>query len=331
MTESHLSPSALVRWGRHGLNASRGALIGIAETVPGVSGGTIALMTGVYETVLGSASHVITGMRATIADGIRGRGLTRARREFSAVNWAVIVPLLLGMVVALVIAARIMGDLIHDHPETMRGLFLGLVLASLIVPYRLAANADHPRRPEGRWGPADLLLAVIAAAATFAIVSLPRTELVASPAILIPAGAVTITALVLPGLSGSFLLLTMGLYEPTLEAVNTRDWGYLGFLALGCFIGLVSIVKILQWLLENYRRVTLVILTGVMAGSLRALWPWIDDANRTLAPHTPVAMPIVAAVIGIALVAIVIAAEKRVIDKAKELERVAIHEHEQSN
>ncbi|WP_062378521.1 DUF368 domain-containing protein [Demequina pelophila] len=297
--------------GRLILNAIRGGLIGTAETVPGVSGGTVALMTGVYETILTSAGHLIGGIRIAVTDGVRGRGLDRARPDLARVRWGVLLPLGVGMVAALLVMAHFMEGLVEDHPETMRGLFLGLVLASLAVPFRLAAHSPAAGRPRGRWGGLDVLVAAVAAAATATVLSLSGASLEPTPAVLVPAAAIAVSALVLPGLSGSFLLLTMGLYAPTLAAVNDRDLGYLAWFALGAAIGLVTIVKLLQWLLEHHRRLTLVILTGVMAGSLRALWPWQDESRALLAPHDPVIWPVVAFVIGVLVVVAVLVLERR--------------------
>jgi len=245
------------------------------------------------------------------------------------VRWGVLIPLGLGMVTALLATARVMEGLVEDEPVIMRALFFGLVLASLAVPYRLAAHAVHSRRPEGRWSGTDVGVAVAAAMIAAIVVSLPRTALDASPVVLVPAGAIAISALVLPGLSGSFLLLTMGLYEPTLAAVNDRDLGYLAFFALGCAIGLVSIVKVLQWLLEHRRRTTLVVLTGVMAGSLRALWPWLTEDNQLLAPSGTVLWPVLAALGGVAAVVVVLAAENRIAGTAGHVDDDALEPEDQ--
>lgn len=299
--------------GRTALNVVRGGLIGAAESVPGVSGGTIALMTGVYETLLTSAGHVITGTRIAAVDLVRGRGVSRSRDDYSRVAWRVIIPLGIGMVVALVAMASVMETLVEDHPETMRALFFGLVLASLAVPFRLAAHAPLRTRPVGRWGGKDWAFALAGAVAAAVIVSLPGGNLEPSPLVLVPAGAIAISALALPGLSGSFLLLTMGLYEPTLAAVNDRDLGYLVWFALGCAIGLVSIVKVLQFMLEHHRRTTLVVLTGVMAGSLVALWPWQDEDGTKLAPSGDLWAPLIALVLGFVVVVVLLVVESRIL------------------
>lgn len=294
------------------LDVVRGALIGTAETVPGVSGGTVALMTGVYETLLTSAGHIIAGVRAAVAGTLRGRGARGAGLEFAQARWAVIVPLLAGMAVALVTMARVMEELVTGHPEIMRALFLGLVLASLAVPWRHSRESARSGRG-GAWDAREWLVAALAALAVAAIVSVPGARLEPTPWVIVPAAALAVSALVLPGLSGSFLLLTFGLYEPTLSALNDRDYGYLALFAGGAVVGLVTIVKLLQWLLEHHRRVTLVILTGVMAGSLVALWPWQDADGAKVAPTGDVAGPVVAFVAGAVAVAVVLVAERRVI------------------
>ncbi|MEX0913851.1 MAG: DUF368 domain-containing protein [Demequina sp.] len=316
MTSPSTPPARGAGWGTRVLNMLRGGLIGMAETIPGVSGGTIALITGVYESILTSAGHLITGLRIVVVDGVRGRGVARAREDLAQVRWGVLIPLGLGMVLALLATARVMESLVEDYPVIMRALFFGLVLASLAVPYRLAAHAEHARRPQGRWSGSDVTVALVAAVVAAIIVSLPRTDLVASPVVLVPAGAIAISALVLPGLSGSFLLLTMGLYEPTLGAVNDRDLGYLAFFAIGCIIGLISVVKVLQWLLEHHRRLTLVVLTGVMAGSLRALWPWLTEDNQLLAPSGDVLWVVIAALVGVVAVVTVLVVEQRIAGEA---------------
>lgn len=306
---------------RHGLNLVRGALIGTAETVPGVSGGTVALMTGVYEDILTSAGHLIGGIRLAITDGLRGRGLGASRAEFARVRWAVVIPIGIGMVIALVSMAHVMEGLLEDHPETMRALFLGLVVASLAVPLRHSIESPGRAGSPGRWSVREWAVAAVAAVAVGVLVSLPGTDLSPEPYVIVPAAALAVSALVLPGLSGSFLLLTLGLYEPTIAAVNDRDLGYLALFATGAAIGLVTVVKALQWLLEHHRRITLVVLTGVMAGSLVALWPWQDADGARVAPTEPILGPVLAFAAGVVVVGAVLLAERRMV--AAQLARAA--------
>src|SRR5690606_6469703 len=120
----------------------------------------------------------------------------------------------------------------------------------------------------------------------------------------------------LPGLSGSFLLLTFGLYEPTLRAVNERDLAYIGLFLLGLVFGAASFVKILQWLLHHWRRITLVILTGVMVGAMRTLWPWQSEHRELLAPAGDWPMALMFGVIGFLIVFVLVIVDIRLTRRA---------------
>ncbi|MFI1933174.1 DUF368 domain-containing protein [Streptomyces sp. NPDC020330] len=292
--------------GHHLFNAFRGALIGTAEAVPGVSGGTVALITGVYEKLIGGAGHVTSALRMAVSDLPRGRGAARARAELRNVDWMVVVPLLIGMAAALVLSAKLIAPVVEEHPQFAYALFFGLVLASLWVPYSGSGQ---------RWTGGNYVLCLVVAVAAFALTGLPPGEMPTHPVVVALAGSVAICALVLPGVSGSFLLLTLGLYEPTIDAVNERDFGYLAAFALGCVVGLALFVKLLKWLLENYHHVTLVVMTGLMAGSLRALWPWQDDDRGLLAPSGSVGLTCALIALGALVVIAVLVVEHRARDK----------------
>jgi putative membrane protein len=123
--------------------------------------------------------------------------------------------------------------------------------------------------------------------------------------------AIAICALVLPGVSGSFLLLTVGMYDPTISAVNDRNFAYLAVFALGAILGLAIFVSLLKWLLENRARITLVIITGLMIGSLRALWPWQGPDRELLAPSDQVGTAIIMFLIGALFVSVLLVIERR--------------------
>lgn len=255
--------------------------------MPGISGGTIALVTGVYETIITSAGHVLSGLRALFTD--RGR----ARQEFARADWGVIIPLLLGMVPAVLVAARLLAPLVADHPVPMFGLFLGMTATAVIVPISMKGT---------RWTPAQVLIALVVAAGVFVLVGLPPGNLDPVAPVIFVAAAVAVCALVLPGTSGAFILLTFGLYEPTLQALNSRDLGYVGIFIAGAFTGFALFVKGLQWLLTKQRQLTLVVLTGVVAGALRALWPWQGEARELYAPDEQIALTMVMMLLGSAVV-----------------------------
>ncbi|MFY1674206.1 DUF368 domain-containing protein [Plantactinospora sp. WMMB334] len=285
----------------------RGAAIGVAEAVPGVSGGTIALVTGVYERVIASAGHLVNSVRYAVSDLPRGRGWTRTGHQVRQVHWDVVIPLLIGMLPGLLIAAKVLEPLLADYPEQTRAAFFGLVLASVLVPISMVG------RP---WRGAEVSALVAAAVAAFVLTGLPQATIEPHPLIVLVAAAVAVCALVLPGVSGSFLLLTIGLYQPTIDALNERDFGYLAIFAAGLVIGLASFVKLLQWLLERHRRITLAVLAGVIVGSLRALWPWQSEDRSLHAPGDNVPSVIALVLLGVAVVAIMILAERRRLRRA---------------
>lgn len=312
MTKPAPEATAAPSRARYLLDVVRGALMGTAETVPGVSGGTVALIVGVYATLLTSAGHLLSGLRRAAVGLVRRRDLTDAKAEFALVRWRVVIPVLIGMVAALLLMVGLMESLVAAYPIHTKGLFFGLVLASLWVPLSMASRAPV-RKPGARaWGPGAVAAAALAAVASYTVVSLPPADGASNPVIVVVAAAVAISALVVPGLSGSFILLTFGLYETTLAAVTDRDFGYLGLFALGALVGLASIVKLLQWLLEHWQRITLVILTGAMAGSLRALWPWQAADRSMLAPGDDLGQVVLLAVAGFAVVVVALVVERRV-------------------
>lgn len=283
------------------IDVIRGALIGIAEIIPGVSGGTIALIVGVYGTLIGSAGHLVRGVVRGARDGVRGRGFAAARHHFDQVELRVLLPVAGGMVVAVLVAARLLAPLIDAHPEETRALFAGLIVVSLIVPIRMVG---------GRWTAREVLAAVAAAILTFGLTSIPSAP-TADPNLLVVvlAAAVAICALVLPGVSGSFLLLTVGLYAPTLDALNNRDLAYISAFALGAVLGLSLFVSGLEWLLEHKHRITLAIMTGLMVGSLRSLWPWQSETGALLPAGDNVGLALGMFGIGVVIVTALIVIE----------------------
>ncbi|MDK1472299.1 DUF368 domain-containing protein [Streptomyces sp. 549] len=283
-------------------NAFRGSLIGAAEVVPGISGGTVALIVGVYEKLIGGAGYITTAVRYAVTDLPRGRGGSRAGAELRRVDWGVLLPLLVGMAAALVLGAKLVAPLVESHTQYAYALFFGLVLASLWVPYTHSGQ---------RWTGPNYAVALAVGVAAFVLTGMPPSQAPVSPLTVFLGGSVAICALVLPGLSGSFLLLTMGLYEPVIEAANERDLVLLGSFGLGCLVGLALFVKVLKWLLENYHHLTLVVMTGLMAGSVRALWPWQDEDRNLFAPGDAAPLTFALMALGFAIVAVVIVVEHR--------------------
>ena len=283
---------------QHLLSALRGFLIGTAEVIPGVSGGTVALVTGVYDRIIRSAAATVEGLIWLI----RFKPKT-ALVEFKKIDFALLIPLLIGMVLAIISAAAVLAPLLRDYPMLSKAVFAGMIAASIYVPFSMAAR---------RWKLRDYLIGVGFASLAFLLTSLPSVA-PANPSglVIVGAAALAVCALVLPGISGSFLLLALGMYTPTIQAVNDRDIGYLGLFVLGAILGLASFASGLNWLLNNKRRITLVAMTGLMLGSLRALWPWQDEA-KNFSQITDLSAVLVAFGLGAALIVGVIMLERRI-------------------
>lgn len=283
------------------LNAVRGGLIGVAEVIPGVSGGTVALVVGIYERLIRSASNFVSGALALLSLRAKQAGIS-----FRQVEWRFLLVLLTGMFAAILGGAAIIEPLLGQYPELARGLFAGLIMASLAVPFRLA----------GRWKSVHYLIALLAAATAYFLTSLPRaTEQDPLWWQIIAAAALAVCALALPGVSGSFVLLAIGFYAPTISAVNDRDFVYLGLFVLGAIVGLGSFAKLLEFLLSRFRTITMVVMTGLMAGSLRALWPWQAENGAALSPQANPTLVALFFGIGVAIVLGLILLEARAAKK----------------
>lgn len=283
---------------QHLLSAVRGFLIGTAEVIPGVSGGTVALVTGVYDRIISSAAATFEGLIWLLRLQPKF-----AIAEFKKIDFALLIPLLIGMVLAIFTAAAVLEPLLTEFPELSRAVFAGMITASIYVPYSMATRV---------WKPKDYLLGSVFAVLAFGLTSLPVAE-TSNPGglVIIFSAALAVCALVLPGVSGSFLLLALGMYAPTIAAVNNLDFGYLGLFVLGGILGLASFASGLSWLLSNKHRLTLVAMTGLMLGSLRALWPWQDQAKNFTA-ITDLSAVLVAFGLGAAAIIAVILFERRI-------------------
>lgn len=314
VAESDLDPSSPVP-GRPGPleaagNVVRGALIGMAELVPGISGGTVALVVGVYPRLLDSGAHVVDGMRSAVLGPERR---VRTRAAFRHADLWLLGALAVGMLAMVFTMAGVLGGFVEDNPEISRGLFLGMVAASAAVPWGMARET-----PGGRTWLLGLLL-VAGAVLAFVLSGLPGGTIDEPSYLLVfVAAAVAICALVLPGVSGSFLLIAMGLYAPTLGAVEDRNLAYLAVFAAGAFVGIALFVKVLDRLLEDFRKPTLIVMVGLMLGSLRALWPWQTEDGDALAPDGDWPVVLAAAVAGAIVVVLIIVVERTLSRKVAE-------------
>lgn len=274
----------------------RGALIGIAETIPGVSGGTIALVTGIYSRLIAAAKHLTDVGKAVLT---RGDWRTAARQ----VDWRLLVPVAIGMALVVFSIAGLMESFVTDQPVASKALFMGMIAMSVAIPFLEITPGALSTAP-ARWSAAAWFVG--AAAVVGVLTSLPRSE-ISDPALplVFVVAAVAICALVLPGVSGSFVLLVVGLYAATMNAVDNLDVAYLAVFALGALFGLVVFVRALEWVLAHHHTVAMVAAAGLMTGSLRALWPWQNDDGglQGVGDDWPMALGLF--VVGAGLVAVV--------------------------
>lgn len=249
---------------------AQGLAMGSADVVPGVSGGTVALVVGIYERLIHSVRAGASGLFAAVRLDFSG-----SRRRFGEVEWGLVLPLGIGIVTALYIGSRIVPHLLETYPVQVRALFFGLILGSIVIPLRRMRHV----------GAAELGVMALAAVAAFILVGLPPRE-IADPPLPMVFGfaAIAICAMILPGVSGAFLLLVLGIYEVTLEALSALNVPYIAVFVAGAVVGLGLFSKLLEWLLDHHHEWTMAALVGLMAGSLRALWPWLDEDRGLLGP-----------------------------------------------
>lgn len=281
----------------------RGFAMGSADIVPGVSGGTVALVLGIYERLL---TNIGTAARA-VRDLLRGR-VSSARARIVEVEWLWLATLLIGILAAIVTLSAVLESLLHDHPVPTAGVFFGLVAASTTVAWR---EIRDPAR-------AHIVMAGSIAVITFVILGLrSATEATGEEVVtrewwvFTLAGAVAICAMILPGVSGSFLLVMIGMYTEVLGAVNDRDVIALAATAVGCAVGLGVFSTVLNRMLELHHDLVLAAMVGLMVGSLRVLWPWPAGTETTdiAAPEGQVLLTVS---VGVAAAIVVIAVDAAV-------------------
>jgi putative membrane protein len=295
--------------GRTLIHLVQGLAMGSADVVPGVSGGTVALVVGIYERLIHSVRSAASAAFHLVRLDLEG-----ARRRFDEVAWGLVLPLGAGIIAALYIGSRIIPHLLEAYPVQVSALFFGLILGSIAIPLR---RMRHLRG-------AEMLIMIVAALIAFVIVGLPPREIDDPPLLLVfPFAAIAICAMILPGVSGAFLLLVLGIYRPTLEALSELDVPYVAVFVAGAALGLALFSRLLDWLLQHHHEWTMAALVGLMAGSLRALWPWLTEDRSFLAPPDAASLALAAglALLGVAVVAVAVWVTRHQLAEARQAER----------
>lgn len=235
----------------------KGALMGAADIVPGVSGGTIAFITGIYERLLGALNSILPAL----FDAIKNKTL---RGFWEKTDASFLLTLFVGIVASAISLAKVITFLLADYPIPLWAGFFGLIVASVYV-----VGHEVPR-----WNAALIAVMLIGAALAWGLTSMTPSSIEQSLFNAFISGFFAICAMVLPGISGSFILLILGTYAYILSAVKGLDLAVLGVFMLGCALGILSIAKLLVWAFSRYRAWTLALLTGFMIGALNKVWPW---------------------------------------------------------
>ena len=247
----------------------RGFMMGSADVVPGVSGGTMAFLLGIYEELVES---IRMGGRPVF-----WRALTRfdLREALRLINFPFLAWLMAGVGAAIITLAPGIEWLLHNQPVLIWSFFFGLVLASVISVSR--------RIPT--WTPRLWIALALGAIGAYWLVGLVPVETPNAAWFLFLSGAISICAMILPGISGSFILVLLGKYQYMVAAVNNRDLLTIFWAGLGAVVGIVTFAQVLSWLFKRYHDLTVAVLTGFMLGSLRKVWPWKETVSFILDRH----------------------------------------------
>ena len=274
----------------------RGFAIGSADLVPGVSGGTVALVTGIYPRLLATIGCGALSVGRLMRGDLRG-----ARQASRRIDWRFMISVVAGAALAVATLAQIVENLLRDHPVRAAAVFFGLIAGAVVVAWGLV------RTP----GTVHAVIAGVVGLVAFFLFGF-RTSAVNDPDwyVFVGAGALGVCAFILPGVSGSFLLLAVGMYQHVLGAINDFRLASLMSFALGLLAGLGLFSRFLEWLLDRYHDVVVAAMIGLMLGSFRILWPWPsglgDDSGAgatTLGvPGPDIAVPVLLAVVPCLLV-----------------------------
>jgi len=248
--------------------AARGLAMGAADVVPGVSGGTIAFITGIYEELIETISNVNLGLLKTWkSEGIKA--------FWKQLNGNFIVALFVGILVSIASLANLISYLLDTFPIIVWSFFFGLVLASIKLMTKQVK----------KWNVPTITGFIIGAGIAFWITILPPMQQADANWYVFLSGTIAICAMILPGISGSFILLLLGSYQTVLGAIKEVDLIKIATFGLGCIVGLLSFSHLLKWMFKKYEYVTIAVLSGFLLGSLNKLWPWKEVISTRLNSH----------------------------------------------
>ena len=244
---------------------AKGMAMGAADVVPGVSGGTIAFITGIYDRLLNALKSVNPSLFKVLSnEGFAG--------VWQRMDGTFLLCVFGGVLTSILSFAHVITWFLAVYPEMLWAFFFGLILVSGL----------HMIRQVDRWHAGTIAMLLVGMVIAYAVGVLSPTSLEPEPLTLFFAGAIAICAMILPGISGSFILLMMGLYGPVIDAVKNLDLVVLAIFGTGCIGGLLSFSHVLSWLLKKHRDLALSLLTGLMLGALGKVWPWKETLTSRI-------------------------------------------------
>ena len=246
----------------------KGLAMGSADVVPGVSGGTIAFITGIYQTLLDS-------IRSVDLQALQYLKRFEIKSLWNHVNGNFLLPLMLGIGVSIVSLAKVITHLLSQYPIQVWSFFFGLIVISALIILREIKQ----------WSAGVFIAIILGIAVAYFITSATPAETPEASWFLFIAGAVAICAMILPGISGAFILLIFGKYEYILTAIKELKIGDIVVFGLGCIVGLLSFARLVGWLFNKYHNITVGVLSGFMIGSLNKVWPWKEAIETYLDRH----------------------------------------------
>ena len=280
----------------------KGIGMGAADVIPGVSGGTIAFLTGIYETLINS-------IRSVDATALKLFFTLRWKEFWKHINGNFLLSLALGILISVVSIAKVMTYLMEHHPIPLWSFFFGLIIASAV----------YILRDIQQWKASNFLSLLVGAGIGAAICLMTPGQTPTDLWFIFLSGAIAICAMILPGISGSFILLLMGKYEYILAAVNDLNVAVLIVFLAGATVGIVCFSHFLSWLLKHFYTIAICVLSGFMIGSLVKIWPWQDiQASGVSFPTLPgehIGLAVLFAAIGISIVFIIEYFAKRMENK----------------
>ena len=264
-----------MNFSRYIVLALKGCAMGMADVVPGVSGGTIAFISGIYEELLDS-------IRSVNATALKLLLKLRLGEFWRHVNGSFLLPVLLGIAIAIFSLARLMTYLLTYHPIAIWSFFFGLIIASSVLVARQI----------GHWNWRTVLAFAVGAVAAWWITVATPAETPNDWWFVMLSGAIAICAMILPGISGAFILLLLGKYQYIMQAVGDFNIPVITVFIIGAVAGIISFSHLLSWLLKHLHDITVAVLMGFMVGSLNKVWPWKETVETYLDSHG-VAQPLV--------------------------------------